>query len=616
MATATVLFCDTLRSDLYCVLGKKVDTSLVESGHDVTAKAIAEVWLEQFSSAIRSKDSARLSSLFSDDCHWRDLLALTWDFGTTSGNTNVTERLLHFAEKADVSGFEVDPTRTAPFDVERAGEKVIEAIFRFRTGMGKGSGLVRIRRDNVNPANPQAWTLLTALQDLAGHEEEVVRLRREEPPFERDWHGPNWLDKRQENRLYKDRDPDVLIIGGGHAGLSAAASLNALGIDALVVDRMARVGDNWRLRYHALKLHNQTPSNHLPYLPFPSSWPNYIPKDKIANWLEFYVEAMEINFWTSTSFEGASRDEEAGVWNARLKLENGVERTLRPRHIIMATSISGTPNIPVIPTIDQFKGPVLHSSQFSEGASWKGKDVLVFGTGTSAHDIAQDLHGHGARVTMVQRSPTEVVNVEPSAQLYDGLFYGEGPVFPDRDLISTSIPLDVLKQTHRLLTIKARKHDAPLHEKLTQAGFRLDFDETGWPLKFRTRGGGYYFNVGCSELIADGKISLIQYDDIASFEAQGVRLNDGRLVNSELVVLATGYKGPDHLLPKLFGDSTAKKVGKIWGFDDAQELRNLWRRTEQEGLWFTGGAFSQCRIYSRYLALQIKADEIGLKPRT
>lgn len=592
-----------------------MNSFLVESAQEVTATAITETWLAQFNDAINSKDPAQLGSLFSADCHWRDLLALTWDFGTISSHANVTEQLLRYAQQSGASSFEIDPARTQPFDAERAGEDVIEAIIRFKTATGKGTGLVRIRRDGVDPDSPQAWTLLTALQELAGHDEETIRLGREEPPFERDWHGPNWLDKRQEDRLYKHGDPEVLVVGGGHAGLSTAASLNALGVDTLVVDRMARVGDNWRLRYHALKLHNQTPSNHLPYLPFPSNWPNYIPKDKIANWLEFYVEAMEINFWTSTSFEGASRDEDAGVWNARLKLEDGSERIVRPRHIVMATSVSGTPNIPTIPTIEQFEGPVLHSSKFSGGAAWKDKEVLVFGTGTSAHDIAQDLHGHGAKVTMVQRSPTEVLNVEPSAQLYDGLFYGEGPVFPDRDLISASIPLDVLKQSHKLLTIKAREHDAPLHDKLTKAGFRLDFDETGWPLKFRSRGGGYYFNVGCSELIADGKIGLIQYADIASFEAQGVRLKDGRLVNSKLIVLATGYKGPDHLLPPLFGDSIAQKVGKIWGFDDTQELRNMWRKTGQTGLWFTGGAFSQCRIYSRYLALQIKAHELGLLPR-
>lgn len=587
---------------------------LIESAQEVTATEIAKVWLKQFNSAISNKDSEQLSSLFSADCHWRDLLALTWDFGTTSTNANVTKQLLSVAVAAGAHDFEIDPKRTAPFVATRGGEEVIEAIIRFKTAKAIGTGLVRIRCDNLDADRPQAWTLLTALQDIAGHEEETIRLSREESPFDRDWHGPNWLDKRQEHKLYKDREPEVLIVGGGHAGLSAAASLNALGVDALVVDRMARVGDNWRLRYHALKLHNKTPSNHLPYLPFPSTWPNYIPKDKIANWLEFYVEAMEINFWTRTSFEGASRDEEAGVWNAKVKMEDGSERVLRPRHIVMATSISGSPNIPNIPTLERFKGPVLHSSQFSDGAAWKGKEVLVFGTGTSGHDIAQDLYGHGARVTMVQRSPTEVVNVEPSAQLYDGLFYGDGPVFADRDLISASIPLDVLKQTHKLLTVEARKHDAPLHKKLEQAGFRLDFDETGWPLKFRSRGGGYYFNVGCSDLIADGKIGLIQYDDIATFEADGLRLNDGRHVQSSLMLLATGYKGPEHMVPSLFGEAVAKRVGPIWGFDEQQELRNMWRRTGQEGLWFTGGAFSQCRIYSRYLALQIKADELGLGP--
>lgn len=592
-----------------------MDSLLVEGAQDVTAKAIAEVWLEQFNNAIHSEGSARISAMFNADCHWRDLLALTWDFGTVSGNLNVSEQLRDFATRSDARDFEIDPTRTAPFDVERAGEQVIEAIIRFKTATGKGTGLVRIRRDHVDAVNPQAWTLLTALQDLAEHEEESLRLRREEPPFERDWHGPNWLDKRQAQQRYEHREPEVLIVGGGHAGLSVAASLNALGIDTLIVDRMARVGDNWRLRYHALKLHNKTPSNHLPYLPFPSSWPNYIPKDKIANWLEFYVEAMEINFWTNTSFEGASRDD-AGVWNVTLKQADGSQRTLRPRHIVMATSISGTPNIPALPTIERFKGPVLHSSKFSNGAAWKDKEVFVFGTGTSAHDISQDLHGHGARVTMVQRSPTEILNVEPSAQLYDGLFYGEGPVFPDRDLISASLPLEVLKQSHTRLTIEARKHDARLHQRLQQAGFRLDFDQTGWPLKFRSRGGGYYFNVGCSDLIADRKIGLIQYDDIASFEADGARLNDGRLIQGQLLILATGYKGPDHLLPALFGDDVAKRVGKIWGFDASQELRNMWRRTGQEGLWFTGGAFSQCRIYSRYLALQIKAAELGLLPRT
>jgi hypothetical protein len=159
-----------------------------------------------------------------------------------------------------------------------------------------------------------------------------------------------------------------------------------------------------------------------------------------------------------------------------------------------------------------------------------------------------------------------------------------------------------------------KRLDAPLLTRLERAGFRLEFGEdgTGWPLKFRTRGGGYYFNVGASELIADGKIRLVQAADIAAIEADGLRLRDGARVCAELFVLATGYKGPDHLLAQLFGADVAKRVGRVWGFDGTtQELRNMWTRTPQPGLWFTGGAFSQARIYSRYIALQIAAIEAG-----
>jgi hypothetical protein len=85
---------------------------------------------------------------------------------------------------------------------------------------------------------------------------------------------------------------------------------------------------------------------------------------------------------------------------------------------------------------------------------------------TSAHDIAQDLHGNGAHVTMVQRSPTLVTNVEPAAQLYDGIYYGDGPPLADRDLVNTSVPLPVMKQAHKLLTTSAGLYMTPLSAKL------------------------------------------------------------------------------------------------------------------------------------------------------
>ena len=278
----------------------------------------------------------------------------------------------------------------------------------------------------------------------------------------------------------------------------------------------------------------------------------------------------------------------------------------------MATGVSGIPNLPDIPGLADFAGTVLHSSRYDDGEPWKGRDVLVLGTGNSGHDIAQDLHASGARVTLVQRSPTLIVNIEPSAQLPYAL-YDEAPL-EDCDLITTSMPLALARKTHVRITEQARQLDRELLDGLERVGFRLDFGEdgTGWQFKYLTRGGGYCFNVGCSDLIVDGAIGLAQFADIARFTAEGARLNGGGLLPADLVVLATGYKGQEHLVEKLFGAEVAARVGPIWGFGDGHELRNMFTRTAQPGLWFIAGSFAQCRIYSKYLALQIKACEEGL----
>jgi len=195
--------------------------------------------------------------------------------------------------------------------------------------------------------------------------------------------------------------------------------------------------------------------------------------------------------------------------------------------------------------------------------------------------------------------------------------YDEGPPLEDCDLITTSIPLPLLRKTHILLTERAKNLDQELLDKLERVGFKLDFGEdgTGWQFKYLTRGGGYYFNVGCSDLIVEGEIGLVQFSDIAEFVAEGARMRSGDTLAADLIVLATGYKGQDYLVRKLFGNDVAARVGPIWGFGDGQELRNMFTRTSQPGLWFIAGSLAQCRIYSKYLALQIKACEAGLLPR-
>jgi putative flavoprotein involved in K+ transport len=584
---------------------------------DINSDILSSIaaWLDLFNGAAKQCDSQVISDLFEPDSHWREIVALSWGISTTSGAQAIGTSLAAALHQFKAHQFEIDPARAAPQLAERAGVKVVEAFLKFQTHIGQGAALLRMKVQAKGLPMTQAWTLHTTLESIHGHEEHTLRALRAEPVFARDFQGPNWLDRRQQARLFADREPVVLVVGGGHAGLSVAARLGQLGVDTLVVDQMARIGDNWRNRYNGLMLHNQVHSNHLPYMPYPPTWQPYLPKDRIANWLEMYVDCMDIHFWTETTFMGASFDDQLQAWNAQVRQANGTVRTLHPKHIIMATSVSGSPHIPHIDTLDAFSGPVLHSSQFGDGAAWKDKNVMVIGTGTSAHDIAQDLHGNGVKVTMVQRSPTLVLNVEPSAQLYDGVYLGDGPSLEDRDLINTSIPLKIMLANHKRLTDQAKVLDEPTLKALEAVGFKLDYgvDGTGWPYLFRTRGGGYYFNVGCSDLIANKQIALLQFDQIERFTSNGVQLRSGASAAFDAVVLGTGYKGHTHLLETLFGPDIAQHVGRVWGFDtDTQELKNMWTSTAQTGLWFTGGAFSQCRAYSKYMALHIKAIELGL----
>src|SRR6187200_3617330 len=259
----------------------------------------ADNWLAQFEEALAKSDSGLLKMLFHADSHWRDVLALSWNIQTVNGADAILKELALHAPAAGPVGFAVDPNRAAPRKVMRAGTNAIEAIFKFETKVGRGSGIIRLIPDADDGNRLKAWTLLTALQELKGFEEQLGVNRPRGKAYSRDFRGPNWLDLRKQQAGYADRDPTVLVIGGGQSGLSIAARLKQLNVDTLIVDREQRIGDNWRKRYHALTLHNQVQVNHLPYMLFPPNWPTYIPKDKLANWFEAYVEAMELNYWTA-----------------------------------------------------------------------------------------------------------------------------------------------------------------------------------------------------------------------------------------------------------------------------------------------------------------------------
>jgi putative flavoprotein involved in K+ transport len=577
---------------------------------DTSATAAAASWIGRFGSALAAGDPTRIAELFARECHWRDILAFTWDLRTTSGAGAIAQRMAAALPRMAPRAMTIAPDRVPPRTVERAGVEVVEAVLRFDTTVGPCNGVVRLVHEE---GEMRAWTLMTVLDEIRGHEDPANGTRWQNVDWKRNFGGENWLDRRETASRYADRDPAVLVVGAAQAGLTIAARLTLLGVDTLVVDREARIGDSWRHRYHALTLHNETRVNHLPYMPFPRSWPVFIPKDMLANWFEFYAEAMELNVWTQTELVSGRWDESAGSWEVLLRRGEGTERRMRPRHIVFANGVSTTPVMPDLPGLDEFKGVVRHSGAYGSGLDWKGKRALVLGTGTSGHDVAQDLQVSGAgEVTLIQRSPTLIVSLKEAQAPY--ALYDENIPFDDLDLLAVASPFPVYRRSHQHLTEKNREADKPLLDGLEKRGFRLTFgpEGTGWQIMYQSRGGGYYFDAGCSQLIVDGQVGLIQYADIARFGPDGAVMKDGTVRPADLIVLATGYEGQAEAARRILGDAVGDRMGQVWGWDAEGELHGMWRPTGQQGLWFHAGGLAQCRIFSKVLALQIKARELGI----
>ena len=335
-------------------------------------------------------------------------------------------------------------------------------------------------------------------------------------------------------------------MGAGQAGLAIAARLGLLGVDTLIVDKRARVGDIWRERYHSLALHNQVKLNHMPYLPWPPNWPKYLPKDMIAGWLETYSWAMECNVWTNTEFLGGDYDDAKGEWIVRVRKADGTERTMRPRHLVMANGIAGRPLRPRLPGLDSFKGKVIHTHDYREGAQWKGRKVLVVGAGTSGHDVAQDLHGHGAQVKIIQRGSATVASVKAAGMVHS-VYYDEDLPLEECDMIAAASSYPLLVKGYQAAVVKMKEVDKDLLDGLAARGFKLDWgeDETGHQMKFRRRHGGYYLNCGCSNLVISGEVGLLQHEDTAHFVDNGLLMRDGTVEEADLIVTATGYQSQE-----------------------------------------------------------------------
>ena len=568
-------------------------------------------WLEKFAAALARGDLDGAAKLFLPGGYWRDLVAFTWNIRTCEGRGEIQAMLA-----ATLAG-----VRPKAFTLRSADSE--GAWFSFETEVGRGIGHLRLKED-------QCWTLLTTLQELKGFEEKAGRLR--EPGIE---HGviaerKTWLERRKADEArYASgaAQPYVVIVGGGQGGIALAARLKRLNVPAIVLEKNQRAGDSWRKRYASLCLHDPVWYDHLPYVPFPDHWPVFSPKDKIGDWLEMYARVMELDYWSSSTCLGAQFDQAKQEWAVEV-YRGGMQTTLRPKHLVLATGMSGFASIPHIPGAERFEGKAHHSSEHAGGEAWRGKKCVILGANNSAHDIAADLWEQGAaEVTMVQRSSTVVVSSRALMEFAWGRLYSEealerGISTEIADLTVASVPFKLLPSLQKPIYEAIRNRDAELYAGLHRAGFQFDFGEDGSGIHstYLRRGSGYYIDVGASEMLIDGRIKL-RRGSIERFERKAVVLADGAELPADLVVYATGYGSMNQWAEQLISREVADAVGKAWGLGSdtrhdpgpwVGELRNMWKPTQQPNLWFHGGNLMQSRHYSLYLALQLKARLEGL----
>ncbi|RAP41796.1 FAD-dependent oxidoreductase [Rhodovulum viride] len=572
--------------------------------------------LAAFGDALDQGDIDRAVGMFTEDCYWRDLVSFTWNIRTVEGPQEVAAMLRDRLAATGPKGWTL-----AEGEIPTEEDGITTAWIRFETGLARGYGLIRLKDDRI-------WTLLTTMVELKGHEEPKGIHRPLGAKHGAGKDRLSWKEEREaeDRALGRTVQPYVLIVGGGQGGIALGARLRMLGVPTIIVEKNDRPGDSWRKRYKSLCLHDPVWYDHLPYIKFPDTWPVFSPKDKIGDWLEMYTKVMELTYWTRSTCTSASYDETAKEWTITVD-RDGEEVVLRPRQLVLATGMSGKPNIPDFPGHDTFRGDQHHSSQHPGPDAYRGKSCVVIGSNNSAHDIAAALWEHDAKVTMVQRSSTHIVRSDTLMEIGLGGLYSEqavqaGITTEKADLIFASIPYAILHEFQIPLYEQMHERDRGFYEALEKAGFWLDWGEDGSGLfmKYLRRGSGYYIDIGASQLIIDGEIAL-KRGQVTEIVEDGVMLEDGTHLKADLIVYATGYGSMNGWAADLIGQDVADKVGKCWGLGSDTpkdpgpwegEQRNMWKPTRQEGLWFHGGNLHQSRHYSQFLALQLKARMEGL----
>lgn len=203
------------------------------------------------------------------------------------------------------------------------------------------------------------------------------------------------------------REAAAIVVGAGTSGLAASACLTRHSIPYILLEREDCYASLWqKYAYDRVHLHLRKEVCQLPHLPFPPSYPHYVPKKEFILYLNDYVNHFHIHPFYHRAVELAQYDEAHNQWRVKVRNQNSGEvEDYAGRFLVVASGETAEPRVPEIEGLDTFKGKVLHSTGYKNGKEFQDERVLVVGSGNSGMEIALDLANYGARPSIIVRSP-------------------------------------------------------------------------------------------------------------------------------------------------------------------------------------------------------------------
>lgn len=331
----------------------------------------------------------------------------------------------------------------------------------------------------------------------------------------------------------KQRRQRVIIVGAGPSGLSAAACLTKHSIPYIILEREDCFASLWKkYSYDRLHLHLRKQYCQLPHKPFPPSYPPYVPKNHFLHYLDDYVSHFRIAPLYRRTVQLAEYHQGDQEW--RVKALNGDSAQVEDysgRFLVVATGETTDPFLPDLEGLTTFPGKLLHSTGFTSGKEFKGQHVLVVGSGNSGMEIALDLVNHGAKTSILVRSPVHFLSREMvSLGLFLLKYLSLSMVDSLMVILSTIVFGDVTKFG------VAKPKEGPFYMKVKYGKYPV-------------------IDVGTYKKIKSGELKVLPAE-IESVRGKDVLFKNGELHPFDSIVFCTGFKrstnkwlkGDDYLL--------------------------------------------------------------------